>query len=116
MIMKKLRASVVLVFLVFVGSMFTVKTIPAYGVEAAVQTDGEIVFTQESTQTTSATSESSTESSNELIKKPAGKFPSTGELVAKSLSVSGVAIVLFALIFYLFKRKKSADGKDGQSE
>ncbi|MGX7148294.1 LPXTG cell wall anchor domain-containing protein [Enterococcus ureasiticus] len=116
MIKKKIQVSVALVFLVFVGSILTVPSISVYGMEAAVQTDGEIVFTQESTQPTSTTSEPSSDSSEEPIKKPGGKFPSTGELILKSLSVSGIAIIMLVFGVYLFKRKKSVDKKDGQSQ
>lgn len=116
MSMKKIQASVVLVFLVFIGSIFTVRTTLVYGMEAAVQTNGEVVFTEASTQPTSTTSEPSSDFSEEPTEKPKGKFPSTGELIAKSLSVSGVVLIIFLLSFYLFKRKKAADGKDGQSQ
>ncbi|EOH92442.1 LPXTG-domain-containing protein cell wall anchor domain [Enterococcus haemoperoxidus ATCC BAA-382] len=112
MIMKKINISVALVFLVFVGCLFTVKSTSVYGAQAAVQTNGEIVFTTESSQTSSTTSGSSEES----IKKPVGKFPSTGELVVRSLSVSGFVLVLIVFAFYLLKRRSATDGKDGQSQ
>ncbi|WP_086312433.1 hypothetical protein A5821_000140 [Enterococcus sp. 7F3_DIV0205] len=113
MIIKKVKVNVALVFLVFVGSIFTVFFTPVYGEEAAVQTNGEIVFTKESTV---PTSESSSDSSEIPIKKPDGRFPSTGELIIKSLSVSGLALVILVLTFYLFKRKKKTDEKGGQSQ
>lgn len=116
MIKKKVQISVVLVFLLFMGSIFTVTSISAYGMEAAVQTNGEIVFTEDSTKPTVETSEPTVNSSDTPVTKPTGKFPSTGELVAKSLGITGIAVLIFALLFYLFKRKKADDGKDGQGQ
>jgi LPXTG-motif cell wall-anchored protein len=115
MILKRIRASIVLLSLVFIGSFFIVKPVLVYGAEAAVQTNGEIVFSDESTSPTSETS-ASTPSSEEPIKKPAGKYPSTGELIQKSLSISGIAILVFAVGLYLFKRKQRVERKRGPEQ
>lgn len=112
MTVKKMRATIVLLSLVFIGSFFMLKPVMVYGAEASVKTNGEIVFTEESTPPTSET----TSSSEEPTKKPAGKYPSTGELIQKSLSVSGIAVLVFALGFYLVKRKREAARKEGSDQ
>lgn len=104
---KKIDISIVLIFFALLGGALSVMLVsPVYATEAAVQTNGEIVFAEKSTSS----------SSEEPIKKPVGKFPSTGELVIKSLSICGAAVLICALSFYLVKRKKSYVGKDGESQ
>lgn len=114
MMLKKVQTSIVILSLVFIGSFFTIKPVLIYGAEAAVQTNGEIVFSDERTTHSSGTSDSS--SNEEPTKNAAGKFPSTGELVLKSLSISGIAVIVLAVCFYLFKRKEKDEGKDGQNQ
>ena len=47
--------------------------------------------------------------------KPEGRYPSTGELVKTSLSVSGGVLLLSALVFYFWKRKKQTEeGGEGE--
>lgn len=115
MMLKKVQTSIVILSLVFIGSLFTIKPVLTYGAEAAVQTNGEIVFSDESTVQSSETS-SSQSNDEELTKNATGKFPSTGELVLKSLSISGIAVIILAVCFYLFKRKQKVEGKDGQNQ
>lgn len=51
---------------------------------------------------------SETKPSGGTTSKPAGSYPSTGELVKKSLMISGAVII--ALVLFLFwKRKKARD-------
>ena len=70
--MKKMKPAYVgLILLALIGGFLGIFT-TAYGEEAAVQTNGEIVF---STETGTSTS------SSEPVEKPRGKLPSTGELV-----------------------------------
>lgn len=90
----------------------------------AVQTNGVVGFYDNSTEPSSSTeptpsttesekpapSESTTTSST-VVKKPTGSYPSTGELVTKSLSISGVVLLAGVLIFFLWKRRK-----DGEKE
>ena len=90
----------------------------------AVQTNGVVGFYDNSTESSSSTepapsttesekpapSESTTTSST-VVKKPTGSYPSTGELVTKSLSISGVVLLAGVLIFFLWKRRK-----DGEKE
>ncbi|MFD1899275.1 cell wall protein [Enterococcus termitis] len=114
MMLKRIRTQIVILSLVFIGSFFTVKPVVSYGAEAEVQTVGEIVFSEESTTPTSGTSQSS--SDEEPTKKPAGKFPSTGELVQKSLLICGMAVIVLVACFYLFKRKQTTRRKEGQNQ
>ncbi|MBO0445097.1 LPXTG cell wall anchor domain-containing protein [Enterococcus ureilyticus] len=74
----------------------------------AVQTNGEIGFYEGESTTEPPTSSSTTNVSESTIAttKPKGRFPSTGELVKKSLSISGVALVVIVCLLLLFKRKK----------
>ncbi|WP_347339094.1 LPXTG cell wall anchor domain-containing protein [Enterococcus larvae] len=93
----------------------------AEGVGGAVQTNGHIGFYEGETEPSSSTSEeppikessssqvpssSSVQDSSTAVTKPTGKYPSTGELVKTSLSISGIALLMIAFILFLFKRKK----------
>lgn len=68
----------------------------------AVPTQGAISFYEG--KTTPSSSEP-TQTSSEVT-KPTGKLPSTGELIKKSLSISGLAVILIAVFFFFWKRKK----------
>ena len=95
----------------------------AYGAEAggAVQTNGVISFYKGDSP---ASSDSSTTEPSEVPKsgdtlpntnntvKPTGKYPSTGELVKTSLAFSGAAIVLFAIILILWRKRKVKGGAE----
>lgn len=101
--MKKMKhAYVGLILLALIGGFLGIFT-TAYGEEAAVQTNGEIIFSSETTST----------SSSEPVEKPRGKFPSTGELVVKSFVISGIVLAAFVILFYLIKRKKDMSEKEG---
>lgn len=74
---------------------------------------GSIRFYEEST--TSSSTEPSTSSSVPVRdssatqptgSKPEGRYPSTGELVQKSLTLSGVILILLLIIVLLFRRRK----------
>lgn len=67
----------------------------------AVQTKGEIIFFEEET-----TLSISDTSNSEPISKPKsrGKLPSTGELIKKSLSFTGLALIISIVVFYLKKQ------------
>lgn len=43
------------------------------------------------------------------VSKPTGKYPSTGELVQKSMTYSGIALVLIAFLIFLWKRRKKEE-------
>lgn len=104
-------------------------SVPVYGAEngGAVQTNGVIEFYDDTEPSTSEPTPSSepepstseepkpseeptpSSSSEPIVTKPQGKYPSTGELVKTSLTVSGVALVVLALLFFLWKRKKDKE-------
>ncbi|WP_375178487.1 LPXTG cell wall anchor domain-containing protein [Enterococcus rotai] len=122
--MRKIKKNiVVLSSLVILGMLFSLLVLnvrsEASEIGGAVQTNGKIKFYEESSSTeppvsskeppTSSVPEPS--SPEKPSPKPKGRYPSTGELVKKSLSISGVAIVLAVLIFFLWKRKKEKDGQ-----
>lgn len=83
---------------------------PAYAQEGegggAVQTNGVIGFYEEDAPPASSSTEPIGSSSEPAVTKPAGKYPSTGELVRKSLSISGAILVLCVLVLFLIKRRK----------
>ncbi|OJG68034.1 LPXTG-domain-containing protein cell wall anchor domain [Enterococcus moraviensis] len=114
MMKKRNSLYIGLILLALTGGILGMFTTSVYGEEAAVQTNGEIVFSTESSGPSPSTSPSeTTTSSSGPIKKPAGKYPSTGELVMKSLTISGLVLAAFVVIFYLIKRKKDASEKEG---
>ncbi|MBP1046187.1 LPXTG cell wall anchor domain-containing protein [Enterococcus sp. BWM-S5] len=49
---------------------------------------------------------STSTSSSTVVQKPAGKYPSTGEVVQRSLMVSGAAVIALALLFFVMKKRK----------
>lgn len=51
-------------------------------------------------------STSTTSSSTPIVQKPAGNFPSAGEVVQRSLMLSGAAILAFAVLFVVLKKRK----------
>lgn len=83
---------------------------PVYAQEGegggAVQTNGVIGFYEEETPPAPSTTEPTKDSSEPTVTKPAGKYPSTGELVKKSLSISGGILLLCVLVLFLIKRRK----------
>lgn len=96
------------------------------GVGGAVQTNGEIGFYKDDEPVTSSSSttpsssspsssappkSSSSTGTSGTVTKPTGNYPSTGELIKKSLSLSGIALVLLAFLLFLFKRKKKEVGE-----
>lgn len=113
---SSLFISVVVMAFIFVGR-------PAIGLAAenggAVQTNGVVSFYEETIESSSSTEPSTTtEPTTEPTKpsgsKPAGKYPSTGELVKKSLGISGAALVLIVLILFYVKRRKEQESGEGK--
>lgn len=47
--------------------------------------------------------------STEPVQKPAGNYPSTGEVVQRSLMLSGVALLFIALLFAVWKKRKEKE-------
>lgn len=92
------------------------------GIGGAVQTNGVIGFYEDTTEpSTSGTAEPTTPTGTpedpqadggDSVTKPVGKFPSTGELVAKSATISGIVLVLIGcFLFILRQKKKKAEGE-----
>lgn len=80
----------------------------------AVQTTGGVGFYED--ETTPTTTPSATEEPKETPSlKPKGRYPSTGELVAKSLSISGATLVVIVAIYFIWKRKKDNAEKEKES-
>lgn len=79
----------------------------------AVQTNGEIGFFDETI--ISSTTDTSTPKTTEepKIVKPAGKFPSTGELVQKSLMISG-GLIIAGLIVAMFVKRGTRKGREAK--
>lgn len=87
----------------------------AEGNGGQVPTNGQITFYEDEPEPSSSEPPASSSSevpapsvsSSELpVTKPAGKYPSTGELVKKSLSISGAALLAAAFLLFLYKRRK----------
>ncbi|WP_207695854.1 hypothetical protein DOK67_0001429 [Enterococcus sp. DIV0212c] len=74
-----------------------------------IQTSGDVGFYEETKSTAEPTTTSTTSSS----KKPIGRYPSTGELIKVSLSISGAMIIFIASIAFFWKRKKASDKRKG---
>ncbi|MEI5993545.1 LPXTG cell wall anchor domain-containing protein [Candidatus Enterococcus mansonii] len=119
--MRKLKknvdilSSLVILSMIFSLSVSNVKS-EASEIGGAVQTNGKINFYEESSSSEPPKSDtepptSSVPEAEPPRSKPKGGYPSTGELVMKSLSTSGVVVVLTVLIFFLRKRKKEKDGQ-----
>ncbi|MBL1224041.1 LPXTG cell wall anchor domain-containing protein [Enterococcus sp. BWR-S5] len=86
----------------------------------AVQTNGQITFFDETTESSDSTETSGsqlpdTETSGSKLpdtiggSKPEGKYPSTGDLFEKSLSISGGIILGAVLLFALFRKIKGVE-------
>lgn len=82
----------------------------------AVQTNGVIGFYDDTQTSTSSTSPSASSDGGVVTPpstagptgttKPYGALPSTGELVKKSLFISGIAVIILVLFLYYFGKKK----------
>lgn len=95
----------------------------------AVQTNGVVGFYEEDSSSSSDSSSSDSSSfdsssSDSLFSesetsqstlpstnKPTGKYPSTGELVKNSLTISGAALVVIALVFLIWKKRQEKEAK-----
>lgn len=108
--------SFIAVLLLFLGVSQTTNAAENGG---AIQTNGQITFFESEPSSSSSieptasasSSASSTVTSGQQPTKPVGKYPSTGELVGKSLSVTGAALLLILLVLYLWKHKKQTEQK-----
>ena len=68
-----------------------------------VQTKGEVGFYEETTSSSTFSSDSKVPNKPT---KPKGKLPSTGELIKKSILISGSLILLLVLFVLVNKRRK----------
>ena len=88
------------------------------GSEGAVQTKGEVTLTNGTTATsgtpTSTTKDLTLPNTKGQSQKPIGRLPSTGELVQKSLKISGLLILLIFLTAYFLKRKSKKGRSDDE--
>lgn len=100
--MKKKILFLMVSFIGLLSLMVSVNLVNAEDIGGVVQTKGEVGFYEETSPSTT-TSDSSTPTK---VTKPKGKFPSTGELVKKSMMVSGGLILVLLLFILLHKQRK----------
>ncbi|ALS36543.1 LPXTG-motif cell wall-anchored protein [Enterococcus rotai] len=67
--------------------------------------------TSESESNTTNTTATTVTSKSEVVTKPKGRYPSTGELVKTSLSISGLILVILVLILFLRKKKEKKSAR-----
>lgn len=82
---------------------------PLYAAADEVSTKGNITLVDRtSTSDTTQTSQSSNNGTKPVggNSSNAGKLPSTGELVGKSLAISGFLLLLLLIFFFVKKRQK----------
>ncbi|MHC5226689.1 LPXTG cell wall anchor domain-containing protein [Enterococcus sp. LJL99] len=115
--MKKNIVTYLLLFSLLLFGGLALGPSSMYGMENAVQTNGEIIFYEETKESTEVSKPQPTSSQpkestpDKSVAKPVGRFPSTGELVKKSLLFSGSLVLLFGLFLCWTKRKKSVSEK-----
>lgn len=95
--MKKIYFILLGLFFISVVLFFEIETVYAED-GGVVQTTGDIGFYQGNTPTTT--------SSSDYVEKPKGSLPSTGELIAKSLLVTGGILFLLFLTSQVLKYVK----------
>lgn len=107
--MKKRNIIYLFITSILFSMMLIVFPVKSLGSEGAVQTKGEVTLISGAT-TTNGSSTSTTKSflpnTKGQSRKPVGRFPSTGELVQKSLTISGIVLLLLILTAYFLRRKK----------
>nr|WP_242700645.1 LPXTG cell wall anchor domain-containing protein [Enterococcus sp. DIV0212c] len=83
-----------------------------------VQTSAGIGFYESSTESSSSAENTATtsQSQSDISTKPKGRYPSTGELVKKSVALSGVVLIVFVVLFILWKRKKKKQTENRKEE
>lgn len=122
---KKMKKKTVLFALIAMTGVTGMFPVTSYADEngGAVQTNGVISFYEESTNSTetSSSKDSSTStdsnskpdtSASSEKPKPTGNYPSTGELVSKSLGISGVLLLILALLLFLKKKHRDEKGAE----
>ena len=83
----------------------------ANGNGGQVATDGVITFYEDATVDSSSTTPSRQlpNTNTPTTQKPAGRYPSTGEIVKGAIGFSGVLVVIGACLLYLVKRKRTKE-------
>lgn len=77
-----------------------------------IQTKAGVGFYEASTsESESNTTATTVTSKSEVVTKPKGRYPSTGELVKTSLSISGLILVILVLILFLRKKKEKKSAR-----
>lgn len=114
--MKKMLKNRFLFVSIFCLSLCLAAFSPAYAEEIGqIQTKAGVGFYESSTSSSSSSSDSTTTSTttsgSEVITKPKGRLPSTGELVRASLSISGVILIILILILFLRKKKEKKSAR-----
>lgn len=117
----KIKYLLLSTFVIAIVGVSSNQTVLAEG--GSVQTNGKVSFFDDTnTEPTSSTEplDSSKDSngvtgqstypetSGGAIAKPLGKLPSTGELVVKSLTISGGILLVLGALFILLKKKREA--------
>lgn len=100
--------------LVGVTILLSVSAMPVLAADngGAVQTDGVVDFYEETIISTTESNVPKTQNSSVAPSptKPRGRYPSTGELVKRSLGISGFALIVFVLFYFLLKKRKGKEG------
>lgn len=66
----------------------------------------------EKEKTPSSTSNPVNDAEDTTVKKPVGRYPQTGEIVKKSLTLSGVILAFSIVYVYLKKQRKERKGEN----
>lgn len=110
----KLKNILACILPIFVGVLFFAAPIHSSAAEGGQVGQDAVVefFTDESVPKPSE-SEEPKSSSEPIVEKPKGRFPSTGEVVQRSLMMSGGILVIAILLFLRLKKRnvKEGDGK-----
>jgi LPXTG-motif cell wall-anchored protein len=123
--MKK-RIINLLLLITLVSGVCVVSGKPVWAAEGgAVQREGVNSFYEDEPAPSSSSSEEpkteptsepepepSSSSAEPVVTKPAGKYPSTGELIQTGAAVSGATLVLAFLLIVLWRRKKEKEGRE----
>ncbi|EOH97094.1 LPXTG-domain-containing protein cell wall anchor domain [Enterococcus haemoperoxidus ATCC BAA-382] len=117
--MKNRKGICLFITSILFSMMLFILPMKSLGSEGAVQTKGEVTLINGTTATsgspTSTTKDASLPNTKGQSQKPIGRLPSTGELVQKSLTISGILILLiFLTAYFLRKKNKQSERKKGR--
>ncbi|MBP2098160.1 LPXTG cell wall anchor domain-containing protein [Enterococcus rivorum] len=113
---KKLRY-LLLFSAILVVSLLTIWAVQVNAEEngGVISTKGQITLLEDTTTTETKTSESSKDKTiGPPVGKPSGKLPSTGELIKKSLSISGMVMIGITFCLYWWKRQQRKKAFKGE--